>query len=453
MMRRRALRHLRWGVIAAVAFALCGCSMFNRMFHHDKAATQRAQELQLLQLRIMRFADGYVGGISEPLQRFQASTDNAEDRLAAQNWKLTQSTAAYTIASGPSPVVNALDMVVLATLSRMVIDDAWISERFGERATPLRDAQRRLEEEARAIAKDVVTADQFAQLQRTIDEWRQRNPHIRAVSFVHFRDFANSIGHPTSGEDHSLGSLFSLLGIDPLSGLDPAVREIAQSRELAERTIYYIQRVPNLVDMQVEQMTDEFAVTPETLRLLGNIDRTARAAEETGRLASELPTVISREREAAIRQFMEAIDTESAHTRSLITELRGTLEAGTATSNSLTTAIHAFDQMMAGFQKPAPPGTPPAAPGRPFDITEYTAAAAEITRAANELTQLVAGIEQGSPRLMQSADLAAASLQNVVDHAYWRLVQLLGLILLGGLAMALVYRGIAGRLPPRVRRE
>jgi hypothetical protein len=453
MIRRHTLRLLRWGAIAAVAFSLCGCSMFNRMFHHDKGATQRAEQLQILQLRIMRFADQYVGGISEPLQRFQAGTDNAEDRLAAQNWKLTQSTAAYAIASGPSPVVNALDMVVLATLSRMVIDDAWISERFGERATPLRDAQHHLEEEARAIAKDVVTPDQFAQLQRTIDEWRRKNPHIRAVSFVHFRDFANSIGHPSSGEDVSLGSLFSVLGIDPLSGLDPAVRELAQSRELAERTIYYAQRLPNLLDMQVERMADQFAVTPETVRLLANIDRTARAAEDTGRLASELPGVITREREAAIRQFMEAIDTESAHTRSLITELRGTLEAGTATSNSLTTAIHAFDQMMAGFQKPAPAGTPPAAPGRPFNITEYTAAAAEITRAADELKQLIAGIEQGSPGVIQSADHAAASLQGVVDHAYWRLMQLLGFILLGGLAAALVYRGIATRLPPRGARE
>ena len=34
-----------------------------------------------------------------------------------------QSTAAYTIASGPNPVVNALDMIVLATLSRMVVED------------------------------------------------------------------------------------------------------------------------------------------------------------------------------------------------------------------------------------------------------------------------------------------------------------------------------------------
>lgn len=449
MIQRRAWGPLRWGAIAAVIVAISGCSTIMRTFHHDKGATQRAEQLQIQQLRVMRFADEYVGGISEPLQRFQASTDSAEDRLMAQNWKLSQATAAYTNATGPSAVVNALDMLVLATLSRMVIDDAWISERFGDRVKPLRDAHRRLEEEAQAIAEDVVTPDQYAHLEQIIDEWRRQNPHIRSVSYVHFRDFANSIGHPTSGEEHSMGSVFSLLGLDPLSGLDPAVREIAQSRALAERAIYYAQRLPNLLDMQVERMTDQFAVTPETLRLLADVDRTARAAEDTGRLASELPNVIAREREAAIRQFMEAVDTESAHTRSLVTELRRTLEAGTVTSNSLTTSIRAFDQLMAGFQKSAPAGAPPTTPARPFDITEYTAAAAQITRAADELKQLIAGIEQGSPAVMQSADHAAASLRGVVDHAYWRIAQLIGLLLLGGLLTALAYRGIAPRLAGR----
>ena len=238
--RARPLRALL--ACGSAALAICGCSTIQQMFLADKASAQRAEQLQIQQFRVMRFADEYVGGIIEPLQRFQASTDNADDRLAAQNWKLSQSTAAYTIASGPSAVANTLDMIVLATLSRMVVEDAWITERFGERATPLRDAHRRLEAQARELATGAITAEQFAQLQSIIDEWRKKNPHINAVSYVHFSDFAKSIGHPTASEHGSAGGLFALLGIDPLSNLDPAVREIAQSRELAERTIYYAQR-------------------------------------------------------------------------------------------------------------------------------------------------------------------------------------------------------------------
>jgi len=431
------------GGLAAVA--LCGCSTIKQMFHMDQGESQRAQQLLVLQFRVMRFADGYVGAIIEPMQVFRAGTSNAEDRLMAQNWQVSQATAAYTIATGPSAVVNALDMIVLATLSRMVVEDEWITERFGERATPLREVYRRLEAQARELGKDVITADQFAQLQKVIDEWRLKNPHIRAVAYVHFMDFANSIGHPNPSEAESTTGLFHLLGIDPLSGLDPAVRELAQTREFGERAIYWAQRLPNLVDMQAELVAEQFATTPETMRLLTNIDTSAQAAAAAGHLADEFPGLLAREREAAIRQFMDAITVETARTRQLITELRGTLEAGTATSNSLTTTIRAFDQLVAQFEKPKPAGGPPAAPGRPFDITEYTAAAAQITRAANELQQLIAGIEQGTPALAQSADRAAVTLQDVVDHAYWRIVELIALLLGGGLAAALAYRGIVRR--------
>ena len=446
MKQKRRQQSLRWALTGCLAtLAVGGCSTVKYMLHIDQGDSQRAQQLLILQARVMRFADEYVGAIIEPLQRFKGSTNNAEDRLMAQNWQVSQVTAAYTVATGPSAVVNALDMIVLATLSRMVVEDEWVTLRFGERATPLRNAYRRVEEEARDIGKNVITAEQFAQLQRVIDEWRQKNPHIRAVGYVHFLDFASSIGHPNSSEVASPTGLFNLLGIDPLSGLDPAVRELAQTRQLGERAIYYAQRLPNLVDMQVGLVVDQFATTPETKRVLADLDTSAQAAAAAGRLADALPGVLAREREAAIRQFMDAITVETAHTRQLLIELRGTLQAGTATSDSLATTIRTFDQLAAKFEKPAPAGAPAAPPGRAFDITDYTAAAAEIARASKELQQLIAGIEQGTPALAQSADHAAATLQSVIDHAYWRVVELVALLLMGGVAAALAYRGIARR--------
>ena len=155
--------------------------------------------------------------------------------------------------------------------------------------------------------------------------------------------------------------------------------------------------------------------------------------------------MLAREREAAIRQFMDAITVEIARTRQLVIEMRGTLQAGTAASNSLTTTIRAFDDLVARFEKPSPAGGSAGPPGRPFDITEYTAAAAQIARASDQLQQLIGAIDHGTPTLVQSADRAAVTLQNVVDHAYWRLVELIALLLAGGLVAALAYRGIARR--------
>jgi hypothetical protein len=424
---------------------LAGCATVRHVFQPADKSTKRGQQLQLLQLRNMRFADEYVGSIVQPIRQFQASTDNAQDRLMSQDWMLSQATAAYTIASGPSPVVTAIDMVVLATLSRMVIDDAWRGERFGERAAALREAYQRLEPIAVGIAKGALPEDQIVALQQTIVAWRAQNPHMTDISYVHFRDVASSIKTSSGASNNSFNGLFSLLGLDPFSSLDPAVREITQTRELAERTIYYAQRVPNLLDMQVERLTFEFATMPETKRLLNNADLIAGAANTTGQVIGDLPSLLAHEREAAIKQFTDAITVETGRTRQLLVELRGTLDAGTATSKSLTTSIQAFDQLMARFDKPSPTGSPQQPPSRPFNITEYTAAAAEITRAANELQGLIAVAENGSPALAKATDHATANLQEVVDHAFWRLLQLTALLLLGTLAAMLLYRGISRR--------
>jgi hypothetical protein len=429
----------------AAVLALSACSTIRQVFHSQDQATKRTEQLHILQLRSMRFADEYVGSIVDPIRHFQASIDNAADRLAAQNWLLSQATAAYTIASGPSPIVNAIDMVVLATLSRMVIDDAWSSERFGERAAPLRDAYHRLEPLALELAQGALAPDQIAEIQRIIVNWRAQNPHATAIAFVHFRDVAASMGQSTAAGIDPVGGLFSLLGIDPFSSLDPAVREIARTRELAERTIYYAQRVPNLLDMQVERLTFEFTTMPEMKRLFANADSVTDAASTTGRVIGELPALLSREREAAIRQFMDAVTAETSRTRELAVDLRQALEAGTAASNSLTISIRSFDKLMGRFDQPAAATGVAQTPGRPFNITEYTDAAGEIARAAKELQGLIAGVDRDKPALMQAADRTTAALQGVIEHAYWLLVRLIGILLVGGLCVALLYRGIARR--------
>src|SRR5687768_9796217 len=91
--------------------ALCllpGCTMIHQMMPAQREAEQRAQKLQDLNLRVMRFSDEYAGRIREVMTRFQTTTSIPEQRLTAQNWKVQQIESAYTIASGPNPVSNAL---------------------------------------------------------------------------------------------------------------------------------------------------------------------------------------------------------------------------------------------------------------------------------------------------------------------------------------------------------
>lgn len=434
-------------VLAAAAMA-ASCSAIQSMMPAHKAAEERAAALQELQLKVMRFADEYTGRIFEPIENFLVSSKNPQSRLKAQNWRLSQSTSAYTIASGPNPITNALDMVVLATLSRMVMEDAWTTERYGAQAVPLLEAHKALEPQAWALLDSILSAEQIEQLHGVIDKWREEHPNVRAVAYIHFRDFAKSIGRPRREEEYSSGSLFTLLGLDPLSNLDPAVRELAQTRQLAERTIYYVQRMPNLLDMQVERLTYQLAVMPETQDLLLNTDRISLAAEAAGKLAGDLPQIVASEREAAIAQFMSALDAEQSQMRGLIAELKEALLVGSETSDSLTTAIRSLDAFVARFDKPKQ-RSPDAPPGRPFDINDYAATARELAGAAQQLQALVVQLDASSTGVERLTASAAGELRAVVDHAYWRAVELILILVAAMLAAALIYRFAARQLATR----
>jgi hypothetical protein len=406
-------------------------------------AERRAAELQELQLKVMRFADEYSGRIYDPIERFKRATETPEERLTAHNWRLSQATSAYTIASGPNPITNALDMVVLATLSRMVVEDGWTKALYGERANEVAEVHRRLEPEAWRLLDGVLTPDQLGQLHTVIDRWREQNPEVRGVAYIHFRDFAKSIGEPRD-EAKASGGLFALLGLDPLSSLDPAVREIAQTRQLAERSIYYVQRAPNLLDMQVERLTYELAVMPETKTLLANADRFGAAATSARRIADDFPATLARERQAAIDQIFRSLGKEQAQLQSVLDSARSTLDAGTATSQSLRETIDALDRLSARF-KPTEP-VPPKPAGKPFDINEYTALARELQGTAQQLSALLAQLDSSSASAERLTASAATGLGDVVDHAFWRAVQLLIILAVLAVAAGAAYRWISSRL-------
>ena len=224
------------------------------------------------------------------------------------------------------------------------------------------------------------------------------------------------------------------------------MREIAQSRQLAERAIYYAQRAPNLIDMQFDLLTNRIVAMPETKRVLEDTAHLGGAAASAGRLADDLPNLLAREREAAIRQVMDVINLQAGQMSKLANELRAALDAGTATSDSLNTTIRSADQLIARFDKPKPPGASEEPRGRAFDIREYTAAAAVAAHTANELQQLLVSVERGAPVLAQSADHATNGLQTMIDHLLWR-ATLLGLLLIvSAFASALAYRYFARRI-------
>ena len=74
---------------------------------------------------------------------------------------------------------------------------------------------------------------------------------------------------------------------NPLSGLDPATREIAQTRLLAERALYLGQRMPLALRGETELMSMNLVSIPEMQQLLTNTAQFTSLAERVTRVAEE----------------------------------------------------------------------------------------------------------------------------------------------------------------------
>lgn len=440
------MRHLaplsRLLLVLVVSVAtLSACGLTNRMFRNT-AAEERAAALLQVQLAIMRFGDEYTARVGEQVVAFQQATDAPPERLASQSWLVSQATAAFTIAAGPNPELNAIDMLIFATLSRMIMQDRWVGELYGKRADGLLAAHQALEDRIWSYASQLLTEAQLRELRTSIEAWHRDNPLARAVPFIQLEDFAFATSGKRTGSTSS-GSIFSFLGIDPLSNLDPAVRELAQTRQLAERAVYYGQRLPMLVSMEAQRLAFELAVTPESKGLLQGVERLGNAAQTASTLAADLPDLLARERAATIQQLTGILDARQGELQALMGELRLALEAGGTTSDSVRETIASLDTLMARFDRPPAPADAP--PSRPFDITEYTEALRELGETSRQLQALLQQADTQAPALAQLSERASGQASSLVDHLFWRLVQLALVLVVASLLAALGYRAIVRR--------
>jgi hypothetical protein len=317
---------------------------------------------------------------------------------------------------------------------------------YGERARALLDAHRHLEQASWSLVDGVLNAEQTKEVRAAIDRWRAANPTTSSVAQVRFADFS-ALELRRGEEQQQSNGLFGFIGLDPLSNLDPAVREIEQTRQLAERTIYYLQRAPGLLDMEVERLVYQLAAMPEAERTLTNIDRLSLAAEAMGELSARAPQIIASERQAIISQLASALHEEQDRLQPLLVSLRDVLNAGTQTSQSVTGTVTALDAFVARFQPDEPAPADPATPKRPFDITEYAATARDLATAAERVQALLAQLNESSKGVERVTRAATQDVNGIIDHAFKLALVMIFALGFVAVSCALLYRYWSPRLP------
>jgi hypothetical protein len=402
-----------------------------------------------LQIEVMRFADNYAAVVAHAADDLNEMSTDPEKRRITAKWKLDQATVAFINASGPNPIINALDMVVLATASRIVVEGGLVGS--AEPVLAFLDTHRKLETNAWALVSNVLSPEQRGELRELILEWRRNNPRQRDVTGLRFREFLSALGKTPQRESSTPSSLFGLLFLDPMASMDPATAAIEETRNTAERAMYYTQRLPTLLTWQMQLLTYELVLQPEAKQLLSDTDRFAKSAEIFARTAEQMPKVINEQREAAIKQFFEGAAPEEkkakellAAAREVVVEARETLKAGSTAADSVKTAVTALDSFVQGVSKTNTTAT--ATNHRPYDVLDYATTAREISVAAKDLTTLLASANESSARLAKARQDTVTEAKVVLNYAYGRALTLIVTLVIGGFVAAVAYRLFTRRL-------
>jgi len=408
-----------------------------------------------VQQTMLRFADQFLARMVTGLDQLQRNT-NALDPAAVLRWKIVFGTETCSIASGPNAIANLLDMTVFVTVTRMSVEDYWEPKVFGQDANPLLESCRSAETEIWQLAGTVLKPEQKSELRQAVESWHQQNPHPEDVLGARAVSVASQVARaaPTADEATS-GSVFGLLRLDPLSSLDPATRELAQTRLFAERALYVTQKMPMLLRWQTELLSLNAVNQPAMLQLVTNSTELASSVERFAVVAEKLPGQVRAERE----EILKALQAQERSLTPLVNEVREALAAGAQMSTSMNNTLTTFDKVVKDLGVGGTNSTGTATTSsEPFRIEDYRQTAAQLQATARQLTEMLVTFDQtlGSTNLARlsaqvgpAVQQAEAGGKQIVDYAFRKGLLLVAIVL----AVVAFYRLLSARLTAAGRRK
>jgi len=388
--RYGALRRLGV-VVIGVAIVSCASSGGSPDARDETlaAADQSRKTQQEVQSKLMAFADRFFAAMLESAKTLERVLETPEGRYNAAGARLLGLIVTTDIAASPNPGSALLDMTVFVTLKRMVFEEYWMPEVYGDSGLPVLDALRELEEDIWEIAADVYTPEQLDELRELIDAWRTQHPDTVSVDFVRLTELSDSRQVQTLMEAGRPGGM--------LAPVKEANRNLEEMRLLAERLTFMASRMQLMVSLQVELASTRLAIQPEVQELLEDSRTFAevsdRAAEAFATLVADLPE----ERRAAIEQILSGLGeereqilaeltAEDGGVRPTLGDFRDTFEAGRQLAETLNEAVISLDRLVERVLE--------GDPARRFDIMDYKATIEEATKTVQEIQAVLTSVDQ-----------------------------------------------------------
>ncbi len=424
-----------------------------------------------LAIRLRRLAMSYLGDVPEACEKIAASDLPLDKRVLALTIRANSADSVTSIAADPDPQVSLLNMVTVLTLHRILAEERG-EEFFGEQSRGYINATRRMESEAWKLAGQVLDPSEMKELRDLIVQYRKDNPEEVYVWWVRFAEFS---GYK---EQFSIANVGRGV-VDLFLPVGDAVAGIENTTDVAERATWLAARQGLIVQWRIELTFLQTLSAPETTRLLDQIQRVStmidnlpkdiakeriailesiedqngalnrlltkagslvdqvnKTTQEANKIVESVDAIVINADKTVsnVDQTIQQAEKSLQNAKSILPGTESALAQLEVTSKTLGETVQILDQFTKQFESEE--GAPP---GKPFDINEYTLAAAELGKATTELNALVTNLDQAVQQDRIDDTLGAAKVQ--ISALIWQG----GLVFLGaGLILVL-----AAKLIPR----
>jgi len=267
------------GIVAALV-AGCSGTGGGPVLRRAPAATKNIDP-QEVQESTMSFATRYVVAVADVCERTQARATTQEARSLILRNRLLAGMGAMGNAVNPNPIVGLMDMAIMVTLTRGTFDIPAVAEVLGpESHAMFVEFLAVQEQDVWRVAGSYLTEDQVGQLKAVAKQWREAHPGQEFVGGARLADLPQSKQNINNPGAQLANSIFGLVRLDPFTGLDPAVRQVEESRILAERMFFYLQNMPTLLSWQTDLLYFQMLTQPQVTQLFK--DTSVVSANTTG---------------------------------------------------------------------------------------------------------------------------------------------------------------------------
>ncbi len=423
------IKNVLLGVV--VLFNFAGCE---KAAESPVVVTQRSgvdyESTYALADALDSFQDSFIASIEDAASRITQAATSRPQRLAAARWRLDMVSQCKKAIDDPNPRKALVNTWALCVQMKMFLESEQGKTVFGDFQNIARDTADHLHNRIRDVAGRFLSPESMTAISSSVQEYASKNP----ISGKTLNQFYASLG--TSVTDSVVLNILKapLAPLQTFGKINRGSDSLRDMVTVSERFSDIIEDFPASTRWQLQLLLSTLRDTEAVDSVLTSLETLAESSRRLSQATENLPAELSEQAVTLIQQLDESqgglqktlvtaqVTLEAAdHTLVRVERISESAEKWTAAVKQVEQLLNEINRMM---NRPGSENEN----DRPFDVREYTEAAAEIGKGAESIRNMLADLENvaGSSALDDRIRNLEKGTQNTLDATTLRLEKLTG---------------------------